>query len=176
MGHLHISTVLLPQPTLSSCALQLEKVDLAFFLSTCYLVFILPVMHSSLFTRSLTLSLSCLLVKLHLSGWRIVCSCLCFVCCSFLQLVCCRRLSEPPFNSFSAAISALAATSLLPLLLALLPPLVGASWCCLLMLGACARSGPTWSARNQVFATWQRCPVAIILILDKAALLGAWQF
>ena len=45
----------------------------------------------------------------------------------------------------------------------------------LVRLGACARSGPTWSARNQVFATWQRCPVATILILDKAVL-GAWQF
>ena len=45
----------------------------------------------------------------------------------------------------------------------------------LLMLGACARSGATWSARNQVFATWQRCPVVTILILDKAVLLGAWQ-
>ena len=93
------------------------------------------------------------------------------------------------FFSLSAAVacrSHLSTASLLPSLLLQLPLcFLCCCLCCrrwsepvgaaLVRLGACARSGPTWSARNQVFATWQRCPVATILIIDKAVL-SAWQF
>ena len=138
------------------------------------LVFILPVMHSSLFTLSLTLSLSCPLVKLHLSGGLSAAA---------------SALSLALFFSLSAAVACRSHFSTAFLLQSLLLQLPLCFLCCclccrrwsepvgaaLLMLGACARSGPTWSARNQVFATWQRCPVATIMRLYKAVL-GAWQF
>ena len=176
MGDLHISTVLLPQLTLSSCALQLEKGRACLFCQLAILVFILPVMHSSLFTLSLTRSLSCPLVKLYLSG-ELSAACpllrlLLFssayllpslVVATFQQLFCCHllHLLQLPLCFLCCCLCCRRWSE----------P-VGAA---LVRLGACARSGPTWSARNQVFATWQRCPVATILILDKAVL-SAWQF
>ena len=122
MGHLHISTVLLLQPTLSSCALQLEKGRACLFCQLAILVFILPVMHSSLFTLSLTRSLSCPLAKLYLSG-RLSAPCpllrlLLFssayllpslVVATFQQLFCCHLCSCSYLSVSSAAVSAAAA-------------------------------------------------------------------